>query len=248
MTYRILDLFCGAGGAGEGYRRAGFEVVGVDIAPQPRYPFEFAQADAVDFLSVFARRRGPSRASIGVNGQWLTIDAIHASPPCQDYSATKHMRGGRTNYPRLIEPVRVLLNCIGLPYVIENVELARPEMRDPVKLCGSMFDLTAPWRGETVYLQRHRLFETSFPVPQPECDHSIGVRAVTVAGHGRPDLDNARGEYFAGKGYAALTREVMDIDWMNRDELNESIPPAYTEYVGRQLMAYLSTSNQKEAA
>lgn len=247
-AYRILDLFCGAGGAAKGYHRAGFEVVGVDLEPQPNYPYAFVQMDALLALTTLLAG-GCITDTDGRRYYLRDFDAIHASPPCQDYSATRHMRGGETKYPRLIAPVRELLILIGLPYVIENVEMARPDMRDPVKLCGSMFGLTAPWHGDTVYLQRHRLFEANFPIAQKRCDHSAGKMAVTVAGHGRCDMGEGRGDYFAGRGYAALTRAVMGIDWMTRDELNESIPPAYAFFVGCQLALTLrSMRTVQEAA
>jgi DNA (cytosine-5)-methyltransferase 1 len=148
---RLLDLFCGAGGAAVGYHRPGFDVVGVDIKPQSNYPFEFHQADALEFpLEGF--------------------NAIHASPPCQGYSQLAAMHPGR-EYPLLIEPTRELLLSTGLPYVIENVEGA-PLPRHPQLdgtwgfwLCGSMFGLGVT-RG---FLRRHRLFETNFPVVQPQC-------------------------------------------------------------------------------
>lgn len=150
---RLLDLFCGAGGCSVGYERAGFDVVGVDLNPQPRYPFEFRQVDAIDVLNHL--RCGGLRRD--------NFDAIHASPPCQDYSAAMaHLSSG--DFPRLIEPVRDLLVEIGLPWVIENVVGAPLPIQSDlfgahgVELCGTMFDLR-------VY--RHRLFECSFPVGQP---------------------------------------------------------------------------------
>ena len=215
----MLDLFCGAGGAGKGYADAGFQVIGVDLHPQPRYPYEFHQADAVDFLY-----------AMDVYG-FAGIDAIHASPPCQRWSHMSNCRPGLAEkYPALIEPTRGLLRRIGLPYVIENVPGS--PLIDPVTLCGSQFGLTAEWPGRGKYaLQRHRLFETSFSLADPgEHDHSL--RSVPVYGDGapgnRPDMK--------GKGFEQLRRDVMQIDWMTRAELNESLPPAYTAYIGRQLL------------
>ena len=118
MTPRLLDLFCGAGGAGMGYHRAGFEVVGVDIKPQPRYPFEFHQADALTFVAEYGDR----------------FDAVHASPPCQRFSDLAKRNGNADEWPDLIEPLRPILRMIGRPYVIENVEGA--PLRDPAMLCG----------------------------------------------------------------------------------------------------------------
>lgn len=212
MTYRLLDLFCGAGGAGEGYHRAGFEVVGVDIEPQPHYPFEFHQADALGFP---------------LDG----FDAIHASPPCQFFSPLRAMHPTR-DYPNLIAPTRELLRDSGLPYVIENVEKAPLAIQPAfdgacgVILCGSMFGLGV----ERGYLRRHRIFESSFPIPQPSCSHKRN--AVGVYGHGG----------HSGKHrmlYAAEARVAMGIDWMSHYEMTQAIPPAYTEHIGRYLMAEL---------
>jgi DNA (cytosine-5)-methyltransferase 1 len=138
MPLRLLDLFCCQGGAGEGYRRAGFDITGVDIEPQPRNPHRFIQADALAFLAEHGHK----------------FDAIHASPPCQAF--TKAQRLQANEHPNLIAPVRVTLRRLGVPYVIENVEGA--PLIDPIMLCGTMFGLR---------LYRHRLFECSFPVAEP---------------------------------------------------------------------------------
>ena len=130
MKPRLLDLFCGAGGAAMGYHRAGFDVVGVDIVPQPNYPFEFHQADALEFP---------------LDG----FDAIHASPPCQAYSRATHYHGTQANHPDLVAPTRTILEISGLPWVIENVE--RSPLRRDVVLCGEMFGLR---------VHQHRVFET----------------------------------------------------------------------------------------
>ena len=134
MRPRLLDLFCGAGGAGMGYSRAGFEVVGVDIAPQKHYPFEFHQADALEYLAQHGAE----------------FDAIHASPPCQRYSAITHAKRTENNYPDLIPSTREALIKCDRPYVIENVP--RAPLINPLILCGTMFDL---------HVIRHRLFEMS---------------------------------------------------------------------------------------
>lgn len=214
---RILDLFCGAGGAAMGYNRAGFDVVGVDIEPQPRYPFEFVQADAMEFL------RG------GVEG----FDAIHASPPCQRHSSL--IRGKLNDrideYPDLIKDVRNLLVARGLPYVIENVPSA--SLIDPITLCGEMFSLK---------VIRHRVFESNVKLePLIHIPHRGGVRGRN---HGRT---NTSGPYLAiyghggGKGSLEDWRDAMDVWWMEtRPEMAQAIPPAYTEYVGSQLMKFLS--------
>jgi len=204
---RLLDLFCGAGGAGVGYTRAGFDVVGVDLHPQPRYPFDFHKADAMTYP---------------LDG----FDVIHASPPCQGYSALKGM--ARPDYPRLIKPLRERLRASGTPYVIENVE--RAPLINALLLCGTMF-------GLLVY--RHRLFE-SYPLigfSPMACHHWAAVaRKGTGVSSERPFYP----VYGSFKGGNATIARVMGIDhYMRRVELAEAIPPAYTEYVGRQLRAVL---------
>jgi DNA (cytosine-5)-methyltransferase 1 len=209
---RLLDLFCGAGGAAMGYHRAGFEVVGVDINPQPHYPFEFRQGDALEFgaKSVFA---------------FTSFDAIHASPPCQKFTRFQLSQPKRANrHPDLIGPVRIELQRTGLPWVIENVPGA--PLLDPIQLCGSAFGLVA--RGDR-QLIRHRWFECGFGWAEtvPPCRHE--GRAVMVTGHGK--------DGYRGSGLAAYeAREAMGINWMNRDELAQAIPPAYTEWIGQQLL------------
>lgn len=194
-----------------GYSLAGFDVVGVDIAPQPKYPFEFHQGDALAFL----REHGHE------------FDAIHASPPCQAHSSTQRIRGNV--HPDLIAPTRDALALIGAPWVIENVPGA--PLLEPIMLCGSMFGLP---------LRRHRLFETSFHAFAPaRCDHS--GPAITIIGHGV--YDSRLGVRHKGEkslGYQAA-RDAMRTPWMSWDKLSQAIPPAYTEYLGRQLMAALMT-------
>ena len=216
---RLLDLFCCAGGAGEGYRRAGFDVTGVDIEAQPNNPHRFVQGDALEYLEAHGHEYA----------------AIHASPPCQGYSNLKAMHPGK-EYPMLIEPVRELLKRIGKPYVIENVPGAPlQEYSDlfgnhGVVLCGSMFGLGVA-RG---FLRRHRIFETSFALPQPECNHR--GPAVGVYGHGG----------HTGKHWMLYREEAaaaMKIDWMNRDEMCQAIPPDYTNYIGRYLLAQVERQN-----
>lgn len=212
----LLDLFCCAGGAGTGYDYAGFEVVGVDIDPQPRYPFEFHRADALTFLEE--------------NGHWF--DAIHASPPCQAYSAMKHMPDAK-EHPELIEPVRELLIASGKPWVIENVVGA--PLNDSIILCGSMFNLGAAGFG----LQRHRQFESNVPLRTPrDCNHS-GPTIGVYGGHVRCRSSKYwrdSGADFPGMDKKALANEAMGIDWMTMNQLSEAIPPAYTEWVGKQLL------------
>lgn len=193
-----------------GYHRAGFDVVGVDIAPQPNYPFQFIEGDALEYL------RG--------HGSWAATHAIHASPPCQHYSAMSTCRPGLADkYPDLVAPTRELLVQTGLPYVIENVPGS--PLVNPITLCGQMFGLE---------LYRHRLFESNIPMQEPL--HPDHVVPASKAGHWRP------GTIMSVSGHVApiaKAREVMGIDWTTRDELAESIPPAYTEHVGAQLRAVI---------
>jgi len=204
---RLLDLFCGAGGAAMGYHRAGFDVVGVDIAPQKRYPFTFVQADALEYCAAHGAE----------------FDVIHASPPCQAYTKAQRIQGN--NHADLVAATRVALQKTGKLYVIENVPGA--PLIDPVTLVGSMFDLGT---------MRPRLFECSFYVPfvlapSPSASHTKMGRAP------RPD------EYMHVVGNFSdveAGRRAMGIDWMTRAELSQAIPPAYTEYIGRQLLQALS--------
>jgi DNA (cytosine-5)-methyltransferase 1 len=204
---RLLDLFCGAGGAAMGYARAGFEVVGVDVADQPHYPFEFRQADAMTFP---------------LDG----FDAIHASPPCQAFSIASKYKGTAHKHLDLLTPTRLRLQPVSVPWVIENVPGA--PMRPDYLLCGCMFGLPG--------LRRERWFETSWHgfAMIPSHDHREPV--ITVAGHGPPS--RVRSE--ARPVYVSDWRKAMGIDWMNRDELAQAIPPAYTEYVGRALAGVLA--------
>jgi DNA (cytosine-5)-methyltransferase 1 len=213
---RLLDLFCGAGGAAMGYHRAGFDVVGVDVEPQPRYPFEFHQADAMTWpLAGF--------------------DVIHASPPCQGYSTTQQFTAGA--YPLLVLRVLELLKSQASPWVIENVEgaplpqQATLDGAHGVMLCGTMFGL-----GTVRYkLRRHRLFETSLPIAQlpdrcaadPRFTIGIYGNATRARGTTGPSLGMDQGQ------------AAMGINWMTGDELCEAIPPAYTEHIGAQLRAAL---------
>jgi DNA (cytosine-5)-methyltransferase 1 len=214
---RLLDLFCGAGGAAMGYHRAGFDVTGVDIKAQPRYPFGFLAYDALKVLQ--------GLLSDG-HFSWLSLrdfDAIHASPPCQAFSRMTCTRGDPSSHPDLLMPARELLKALGRPWVIENVPGA--PMRADYKLCGCMFRLA---------VKRERWFETSwhaFDLRQP-CLHQ--EPAVGVYGYG-----GVRGSSGLFSGRLARWREAMGIDWMDAHELKEAIPPAYTEHIGRALLEHL---------
>ncbi|HJT92947.1 MAG TPA: DNA cytosine methyltransferase [Mycobacterium sp.] len=220
----LLDLFCGAGGAAMGYHRAGFDVIGVDVAPQPHYPFTFIQADALDVLE-----NGEASAPYREGRQMCEVVAVHASPPCQQFTAYRRKgHGVGDGYANLIPAIRKLLLAAGLPYVIENVEQARSELRDPVKLCGSMFGLD---------VQRHRLFESNVRIDQPRCDHSVWAPRFPPA----TNRANQRKTVEVGVWRIPLHIQsaAMGIDWMTREELSQAIPPAYTGHVGRQLLKEL---------
>jgi DNA (cytosine-5)-methyltransferase 1 len=213
---RLLDLFCCAGGAAVGYHRAGFEVVGIDIKPQPNYPFPFIQTDALELDPKFIS----------------TFDAIHASPPCQSYSDLAKRNGNADQWPRLIDPVRALLTASGLPYIIENVEGA--PLKSPVMLCGTMF------KGLRVL--RHRLFEANFPILTPK--HGPHPKVHTFdkrKSHFGKTNDMLDFVQVTGGGNCtiAAARDAMGIDWMTKNEMNEAIPPAYTRFIGKQLMVYM---------
>lgn len=217
---RLLDLFCGAGGCAVGYHRAGFDVVGVDVKFQKNYPFEFHQGDALEFVAEHGRE----------------FDAIHASPPCQAYcSMTRSLNKAKAKeYPDLLPSTRELLKSTGLPWVIENVPGA--PVLSPILLCGSMFKLktTTKVHGE-VWLKRHRYFECSFFAFSPGRCRCNKKPKVPVYGNGAGGVKHAK---MRGIGVAQASREVMGIDWMSRSELDQAIPPAYTEFVGRQLIEH----------
>ena len=225
MKPRLLDLFCGAGGAAMGYHRAGFEVVGVDIKPQPRYPFEFWQQDALWTLE--------EQNKIGEEWGWK-FDAIHASPPCQAHTALAVMWNAR-EHENLIPQTRELLEATGLPYVIENVEGA--PLNEPVRICGASVGLGTA----THELRRHRLFETNWSLMVPPCAHS-GRPTLGVYGDHARDRRRSRsvenGQFRAAEGLA-MAREAFDMPWGNWRELSQAIPPTYTELIGHQLLAHI---------
>lgn len=229
---KALDLFCCAGGAGVGYQRAGFDIYAVDLSAQPNNPFPFHQGDALEVLRVllaggfiaFTHRDGTVERL-----RLSDFAVIHASPPCQGYTALKAVHGNE--WPLLIEPVRELLEQTGLPYIIENVQGA-PVRRD-LTLCGEMFGLR---------VLRHRFFELGGweavkPAHIPHRGRVAGWR------HGK----FYDGPYFAvygnggGKGSVEQWQDALGIDWTSdRHELAEAIPPAYTQFIGGQLIEWLS--------
>lgn len=220
---KALDLCCCGGGAARGYAQAGFQVLGVDIDPQPNYPFEFVRGEALEYLR---------------HQNLKPFDIIHVSPPCQGYStavssrASRYVRTLGKDEPRLIAPLRALLEESGKPYVIENVMGARKELRVGLTLCGSMFGLP---------IARHRIFETNWPIAQPMHARCSGVakrfseamgweyRDMSVTGKGRR------------KGTTERWKQIMGIEGnMTQHQLSEALPPAYTRYIGQQFLSFLA--------
>lgn len=216
---RLLDLFCCAGGASMGYHRAGFDVTGVDLEPQPDYPFAFEQADALDFP---------------LDG----FDAVHASPPCQMFTAYRRARPerGDEHYVNLIPETRARLEEWGGPWIIENVPGA--PLNDPLTLCGSMFE-------PPLDVRRHRLFESSIPLEPPAwpCRHKLWAPNRFPGGRSKERTGSSRGlarntaEIGSWDTPLAVQQAAIGIDWMPVDRLSQAIPPAYTEFLGRQLLA-----------
>jgi DNA (cytosine-5)-methyltransferase 1 len=213
---RLLDLFAGAGGAAKGYADAGFEVVGVDISPQPHYPFKFHQADALLYLAM---------------ADLSSFDVIHASPVCKAY--TNCNLSPKERHPRLISDVRERLLYSGKTYVIENVMGAKHDMRASLMLCGSMFGLP---------VQRHRLFEMNAHLllcPPAPCNHkyaTIGVYGHSVWDSSKEGTPRKDGKRRPDSVSVEIGHAAMGIDWMNKEELAQAIPPAYTEWLGLQLL------------
>ncbi|MBM7169257.1 DNA cytosine methyltransferase [Streptomyces sp. G44] len=199
----LLDLFCCQGGAAKGYSDAGFEVTGVDITPQPRYPYRFMQADAIAFV----REHGAA------------FDFIHASPPCQHDTDCQRLRGNA--HPDLIAPTRAALESTGRPWAMENVRGAAAKLRTPVMLCGQMFRLAN---------YRHRFFETGGGFRLPQAGHPAHL--VPQAKMGRPVPPGHYGQFVGNFSGVALARQVLGVPWMNRDGIRECIPPAYTQHIG----------------
>jgi DNA (cytosine-5)-methyltransferase 1 len=228
LKLKILDLYCGAGGCAAGYAKAGFEVVGVDIEPQPNYPYEFIQADALVVLK--------DKAFIE------KFDFIHASPPCQVHSQARGLSEARNSgkygtHIDLIPETRRLLQATGKPYVIENV--ANSTLINPIKLYGSQF--------KNLYTQRERWFESNMPLSEPEkprekmktpsAGNGIGEDgSISICGNGGVRGLNAK-QIRLYWGFA-----MGGIDWMTRAELAEAIPPAYTEFIGKQVIKQLKAT------
>jgi DNA (cytosine-5)-methyltransferase 1 len=216
----LLDLYCGAGGAAMGYHRAGFEIIGVDRVDQPRYPFTFIRSDVFEFLGNESTR----------------VDVVHASPPCQAHvqPSVKHRRGIGTiadTRVDLIPATRSALESSGLPWVIENVMGAKNVLRDPTLLVGAMFNLD---------VHRPRFFETSFTLPpRPRKARERGTVAVYGALDGRRLWTRADGSELRACRTVEEGARAMGIDWMTWPELIEAVPPAYTEWIGRQLLSHL---------
>jgi len=218
---RMLELFCGAGVGADGYHAAGFdEIVGVDINPQPDYPYEFIQADALRYLLE------PGLAP------WIsTFDFIHASPPCQAHTRAKHLRtaqGGESKYPDLLTPVLAALAASSIPWVVENVPGA-PGMEDAVVECGSSYGLG---------VRRHRMFKSNIPLVGSVCDHKA---------QGRPwGVYHVMNDQVPQGGRTVRTLEqgweVMGVDreipWKS---LKEGFPPAYTRHIGSQILTWLDS-------
>jgi DNA (cytosine-5)-methyltransferase 1 len=213
---RLLDLFCGAGGASMGYRQAGFDILGVDVEPHDAYPFYLHTDDALEVLK--------DRAFL------VGFDVIHASPPCQAFTAYRRRGNGvGDGYPDLIVEVRTALVAWGGTYVIENVPGA--PLHNPVQLCGSSFGLD---------VRRHRLFESNAPLMAPPCIHGTQRPRFAQA----TNRTNLRRTVEVGVWRIPLDvqQRAMGIDWMGLDDLTEAIPPAYTEHIGGQLIDLMERS------
>ena len=215
--FRLLDLYCGAGGCSVGYYLAGFDVVGVDIVAQPNYPFRFYQADALDALD---------------DPDWLaTFDAIHASPPCQSETPLRHSRPDY-DWPDMLAPTIDALAQVDTPWVIENVSHTE-QLPGALIICGASLGLKVKCSDGVVrVVRRHRRFASNVWLMAPPC--ACTFRIVGVYGHG--------GGTRVAHGYAGFAdeaREAMGIDWMNRNEMAQAIPPAYTQLIGEQLLSEL---------
>jgi len=222
ILYKLLDLYCGAGGAGYGYHLAGFEVTGVDINPQPRYPFKFIQDDAIEYL----KKHGHE------------YDVIHSSPPCQAHSAmTTGTNAGKKVYDELIDDTRDALADHKYT-IIENVSGA--PLRKDLTLCGEMFGIR---------VVRHRVFECSFEIKQPE--HIKHRTRVNDWRHG----EKFEGYYFpvygtgGGRGTIEDWKKAMEMPWAKyKRELAQAIPPAYSKYIGEQLIQVMDKEKSEHGS
>ncbi len=206
---KLLDLYCCGGGAGHGYELAGFDVTGVDIVEQPRHRGKFIKSDAINFAL----------------NHHHEFDVIHASPPCQAYSmASKQYRLSGKEYDDLIEPTRQALKAIGKPYIMENVPGS--PLVNPIELCGAMF-------GMRTY--RHRLFESNMPIAAPPHPAHDAPNAKM----GRPPKDGEFIQYVGHFPGVGLVRDMTGLHWLGQKELAQSIPPQYTEYLGKQIIQML---------
>jgi len=225
MRPRIVDLYCNAGGCAVGYHRAGFDVVGIDIVPQPFFPFPFELRDALTFL-----------AELIADPDHLGFDAVHASPPCKLWTVANRVHRANTAtlfdpHPDMLGPTLELLADCPIPWVVENVPGA--PMPNPVTYCGSSFGLR---------VRRHRLFSSNVPLTPPPCNHAAQGQPVGVYGNGGAWTRTAPGGggvKVAGKEAAA----ALGVDWTDHQpNLSQMIPPAYTEHIGEQILASLTTS------
>ena len=206
---KLLDLYCGVGGASVGYARAGFEVTGIDLKHGKRYPYTYIRADVLEIIKDIDYLR--------------QFDVIHASPPCQTHSITQHLRnaqGKSTSKIDLIPQTRQALIESGVNYIIENVPGS--PLIDPVQLCGSSFGLK---------VRRHRLFESNMPIKGSVCNHKLQGRPIGVYGSLNDEIPKG------GKTAATIdeARKAMGMDWAIWTELVEAIPPAFTQYLGEQI-------------
>ena len=208
---RLLDAFCCQGGASAGYATAGFDITGIDLHPQPRYPFTFIQGDAIAYI----RKHGHE------------YDAIAASPPCQGYTDCQVLQGN--DHPMLIAPTRNALNTTGRPWIIENVPGAAPHLIDPVVLCGAMFGLGT---------YRDRYFEAGGGLVLAQPAHPRHDKPITKMG--RPRREGEMAHYVGNFSGVQAARDDLNVPWMNRDGIRECIPPTYTHHLGQQLLQHLA--------
>lgn len=240
---RLLDLFSCAGGAAKGYTDAGFDVYGIDIVPQPRYPYPHHVGDAVAVLRELIA--GAAVTFTQPDGQAIALTladfaVVHASPPCQAFSKTRTLHSN--THPELVEPTRDALVASGLPWVIENVVGA--PLIDPLVLCGTEFGMVAPdVDGVLLKVVRHRLFESSIPLMgNGGCRHDRSIQTATIYGAGggwapaHRDSPDRRGGYIPA---TSVIQKLLGIDWMTKHEMSQVVPPVMAEHIGRQLLTHL---------